>query len=176
MAEKDSLAQIKALGESKDSIGAVDKLADKLDIVDDATRVATVAALRSQLARADYTRLLDDKKTPLKTVRNVLKTMRYLKEPRFVPMVVKALGHSDAGIRAEAALVLTVFGAQEAERELITALSDADKNVRYMSADALGTLKSDAAKAAIAERKKVETDPTVTYALIEASKKQDRAK
>lgn len=168
----DRVAELTALGQSKDVIGAVDKLAASLDSLDDAVRDATMAALGELLAARDFSKLLDDKKTPLKTRRNVLKVMRYLKEPRFTAMAVKALTDADPGIRSEAALVLSVFGAAEAEAPLIAALADAEKDVRYYAADALGALRSDAAKKAVSSRQKTETDKTVIFALQQAEKRQ----
>lgn len=169
---KDRVAELKALGKSKDVVGAVDKLAKALDSMDDAVREATLSALRELLAAKDFPKIFEDKKTPLKTRRNVLKALRYLKEPRYTPMVVKALGEPDAGIRADAAWALSVFGAADAEPQLITALGDAEKDVRYYAADALGSCRSEAAKKAVLERQKVEADKTVLFSLQQAEKRQ----
>ncbi len=168
------LADLEALGSSKDVVGAVDKLGASLDSMDEKVREATVSALRELLATRDFPRLLDDDFTPIKTRRNVLKALRYLKEPRYTPRVVKALSDSEATLRAEAALTLSVFGADAAERELIAALSDREKDVRYYAADALGGLRTDAAKKAISERLGVETDKTVIFSLQQAQKRQRR--
>jgi len=164
--------EIKALGKSKDVVGAIDSLGKALDSREEGAREATLAALRELLAARDFPKLLDDKKTPLKTRRNVLKAMRFLKEPRFTPMVVKALGDADGGLRAEAALVLAVYGAGDAEPQLIGALGDAEKDVRYYAAEALGSCKSDAAKKAVLARQAVELDKTVLFSLQQAEKRQ----
>ena len=174
MPPKDRIAGLKALGRSKDLVGAVDRLAASLDSLDDAIREATLQALRELLATSDFPKIFDDRKTPLKTRKNVLKTLRYLKEPRFTPLAVKALRDPDVAIRTEAALVLAVYGAQDAEPELVAASADPEKDVRYHAAEALGGLQSDAAKQAIAARLKVETDQTVLFALQQAAKKQRR--
>lgn len=174
MPPKDRIAELKTLGRSKDVIGAVDKLAASLDSLDDAVREATLQALRELLASRDFPKLFDDKKTPIKTRKNVLKTLRYLKEPRFTPLAIKGLGDGEPSIRSEAALVLSVYGAADAEPQLIAALADAEKDVRYYAADALGGLKSDAAKQAVENRLKVETDKTVIFSLQQAGKKQSR--
>jgi HEAT repeat protein len=168
----DRVAELKALGKSKDVVGAVDKLAKALDSMDDQVREATVSSLRELLAAKDFPKLYEDPKTPLRTRRNVLKALRYLKDPKYTPMVVKALGDADAGLRSEAALVLSVYGAADAEGALIKVLGDAEKDVRYYAADALGGLKTDAAKQAVLERQKVEKDQTVLFALQQAEKKQ----
>ena len=171
---KDRIAELKALGKSKDAVGAVDKLAKSLDSQDDAVRDATLGALRELLAAKNFPRLLEDDGTPLRTKVNVLKALRYLKEPRFLPLVVKALADEDGSIRSEAALVLSVYGAEGAEKELISALADPEKDVRYYAADALGGLKSEAAKQAVLARQKVEADATVLFALQQAEKRQRR--
>jgi HEAT repeat protein len=171
---KDPLADLKALGKSKDVVGAVDKLGASLDSMDEKVREATLSALRELLATRDFPKLLDDDFTPIKTRRNVLKALRYLKDARYTPRVVKALADSEVSIRSEAALTLSVFGAEAAERELITALSDREKDVRYYAADALGGLRSEPAKKAVADRLAVETDKTVLFSLQQAQRKQRR--
>jgi HEAT repeat protein len=168
----DRVAELKALGKSKDVIGAVDKLAKALDSLDDPTREATLSALRELLAAKGFPKIFEDDMTPLRTRRNVLKALRYLKEPKYTPMVVAALSEKDAGIRTDAAWTLSVFGAAEGEAALIKAVADPEKEVRYYAADALGQLKSEGAKKAVLERQKVEKDNTVLYALQQAEKKQ----
>jgi len=169
---QERVTAIRALATSKDVVGAIDSLAKALDSRDEAVREAVVASLRKQLERSDFPARLGDNSTPLKTRRNILKALRYLREDRLVPAIVERLSDADPGIRAEAALALSVFGAEKAEEGLIRALGDPDKDVRYYAADALGGLSSAAARAALADRAKIETDPTVKFSLIQAQKRQ----
>jgi HEAT repeat protein len=78
-------------------------------------------------------------------------------------------------VRKEAALALGVIAPTEAEKVLLTALSDSDDDVRYFAADALGNVHTAAVMQAIETRLSAETSPVVRSALLAAKNKLDRA-
>ena len=91
--------------------------------------------------------------------------LRVMKNPIGFPALKQLLSASHEQLRAEAAWALSLAGASTAEPELIRALDDPDKDVRYFVADALGSVKTPSAIAALENRKKTETDPAVLYML-----------
>lgn len=168
---KEDLGRLKALGQSNDVIKAVDQLGAALDSKDDETRQVTVDALRELLRREDFPTLFTDEVTPTRTRQNILKALRYLKEPKYIPMVAVGLRDEEPTIRTEAALVLSVYGAAEAEYALIAALNDRVKEVRYHAANALSNCHTDRARRAVLDRQRRELDPTVLFALQKAEQK-----
>lgn len=96
--------------------------------------------------------------------------LRAMQNPAGFPALKQLLGSPIDQLRLEAAWALSMAGASTAEAELIGALNDPNKDVRYFVADALGRVKSAAAKTALENRKKVETDPAVVHVLQQATR------
>lgn len=99
-----------------------------------------------------------------------VKGLRTMQNPVGFPALKQLLGSPTDQLRLEAAWALSMAGASTAEAELIRALNDPNKDVRYFVADALGRVKSPAAKTALENRKKVETDPAVVHVLQQATR------
>ncbi len=97
--------------------------------------------------------------------------LRAMQNPVGFPALKQLLGSPIDQLRLEAAWALSMAGASTAEAELIGALKDPNKDVRYFVADALGRVKSPAAKTALENRKMVETDPAVVHVLQQATGK-----
>lgn len=161
-----------ALGGEKDTLAAIDAIAKVFGSREDGIRDAAVAALRKQLQSNDFPAKLNDKKTPLRSRQNILKALRYLKDEKQIPRIAEQLKSPEPSLRAEAALTLSAVGPAQAEAALIQAVDDEDKDVRYYAIEALGTVRTPAAKAAIAAREKIEQDTTVQYILIQTKRKQ----
>ncbi len=96
--------------------------------------------------------------------------LRAMQNPAGFPALKQLLGSPIDQLRLEAAWALSMAGASTAEAELIGALNDPNKDVRYFVADALGRVKSPAAKTALENRKNVETDPAVVHVLQQATR------
>ncbi len=165
------LESIAALGHAKDTSHskgrerAVDSLLKLLDTRDEAVHSAAMGSLNALRASTLLVERLNNPKLPERTRQNAAMGLRYLKETSSVGALKAALHDSSAKVRAEAALALSLFAAAEAETELVVLLDDADKDVRYYAADALGGVKTDNAKAALQRRLAVEGDETVKFAL-----------
>ncbi len=91
--------------------------------------------------------------------------LRVMRNPIGFPALKQLLRSPIDQLRLEAAWALSMAGASAAEPELIRALDDPNKDVRYFVADALGRANSPTAKAALENRKKMEKDPAVLDAL-----------
>lgn len=96
--------------------------------------------------------------------------LRAMQNPAGFSALKQLLGSPIDQLRLEAAWALSMAGASTAEAELIGALNDPNKDVRYFVADALGRVKSQAAKTALENRKNVETDPAVVHVLQQATR------
>jgi HEAT repeat protein len=167
----EEIAELTALGDEKDSMRAFDLLAPVLDSGNRPVRLAAMSSVRKQLGRTDVASALTNPKWPLRSRRNLLKAVRYGGDASVVPAVAGRLADANAGIRADAAYALSVLGAERAQPQLIFALADADRDVRYFAADALGFVKTDAARKALAGRDAAETDPLVRFILGEVKKR-----
>lgn len=161
-----------ALGSEKDTLAAIDAISKAFGSREDGIIEAAVAALRMQLQSHDFPKKLTDPKTPLRSRQNILKALRYLKDEKQLPRIVEQLSSPEPSLRAEAALTLSAVAPEKAEAALIKAIDDEDKDVRYYAIEALGTVRTPAAKAAVAARAQVEQDTTVQYILIQTKKRQ----
>ncbi len=158
------LRAAQALGRSEDP-RALDALVGVLDKSGEGLRDSVIEILQKGkgvdiLAQ----RALDGS---LSTEERVLavRGLRVMRHPTGFPALKQLLSSPIDSLRLEAAWALSMAGAATAEPELIRALGDPNKDVRYYVADALGSVKSPAAKAALENRKKTETDPAVLQAL-----------
>lgn len=168
-----TVADAKALGASTDK-GAVDALLKVLDTRDEPLREASIESLRKLKGASVLAARLTDKKQPERTRHSAARGLRFLADASTVPALVKGLADSSAKVRAEAALALSMFGADQAVEQLVACIDDPDKDVRYYAADALGPVKSPAVKAALEKRLLFEAEGTVKYALKAALVKQGR--
>lgn len=163
----------KELGNKGDRAG-IDALLRALDGPgEELPRVAADSLRQLRAVPVLIERAIDEKR-PLNERRLAVKGLRVLKDPEGFKTLAALLSSPHEGLRADAAWALAVAGAAEAEAELIKAVSDPSKDVRYFAAVALGEVKSRAARDAIAARKKEEKDPVVIDALIQAGQRQAR--
>jgi HEAT repeat protein len=168
------IARAKALGTDKGPT-ALDVLLTGLDSRSEELRDAVRASLLAQkgdlvlLARAADPK----KKSPERVA--ALAGLRLLRPAKVGARLGALLVDKDESVREAAAHALCVVGAAEAETALVTALTaEPSAKVRYFVAVALGSLKTTAAKQAIAARAKVEADFTVQDALTQAASLQAR--
>lgn len=165
----------KALGKSKPrDVRAIEGLLRGLDGPGEEMKQASVESLKALDAVAVLLPRMLDEKAPLNERREAVKAMRFLKDAAAYPALGQLLGSKHDELRREAAFALTVGGAEANEPALVVALGDAQKDVRYFAAVALGGLKTTGAVKAVEERAKVETEFTVKDALQQAMAKQKR--
>ncbi|MBL8950774.1 MAG: HEAT repeat domain-containing protein [Myxococcaceae bacterium] len=172
-AKADRITAAKALGSSTDK-GAVDALLKALDTRNEELRDACIASLAKLNGASVLAARLGDKKQPERTRAEAARGLRFLEDASTVPALIAALSDSSAAVRSEAALALSLFGTEQALPKLVACLDDEDKDVRYYAADALGSVKSTVAKAALEKRLAVESAAAVKYALKVALDKQGR--
>lgn len=162
------------LGASKDP-KAVDVLLAGLDIRHDELHAAIVASLKQQKGDVLLVTRAADAKRPGAERVAALAGVRVLKPADAAPKIAALLDPAvvkEEAVRAAAAHTLCVFGAAAAEAQLVKALGDGAKDVRYYAATALGGLKTASAKQAVNARAKTETDFVVQDALAEAQRRQ----
>ena len=164
----------KALADSRDP-QAIDTLVKQLDIRDEGIVAAVESALRALDAVPVLERRLADSGASEEQKMLACKGLRVLKEKSSIAPLVSSLKDQSARVRKEAALALGVIAPTEAEKVLLTALSDSDDDVRYFAADALGNVRTAAVTQAIETRLTTETSPVVRSALLAAKNKLDRA-
>ncbi len=83
--------------------------------------------------------LLDD--SNLETVCNAAETLVFLEREKSIPRLAKLLEHEDEGVRGAACRFLSRLPSSEGEALLVKKLQeDASSNVRYIAADALGSI------------------------------------
>lgn len=144
----------------------VDTLLGALGARDAAARTVALEALRALEPAHVLCNRLTDGTQSLTTRKQVAVAMRLLKLDATVPALVWALSKDPApAVRAEAAFALSMFGAAKAERALVGALGDVCDDVRYYAADALGSVRSAKAKAALVARAEVEHHMAVQIAI-----------
>lgn len=169
----DHLAAVKALGTSKDPL-AVDSLVRELDTRNEPLREAAIEALKQLKASVTLASRLMDARQPERSRQLAARGLRFLRDEASIPALVLALKDVAPVVRAEAALALSMFGAATAETALMAALEDPTKDVRYYAADALGSVKTVAAKRALEKRLAEEQDPTVSFSIRTALDKHAR--
>ncbi len=167
LSTRQRLQAAKQLGQLGDPRG-IDPLLQALGLPGEEAPEIVVPALKQLKAAEVLSQRVVDEKLPIEDRRAAVKGLRYLKDPIGYPALAKTLGSQDALLRAGAAWALSVSGASQAEQELIKALNDSDKDVRYFVADALGSVKTPAVRAALEARQKIEQDVTVKFALQQA--------
>ncbi|KAB2840751.1 HEAT repeat domain-containing protein [bacterium] len=170
LSTRQRLQAAKELGQLGDPRG-IDPLLQALNLPGEEMPEIVVPALRQLKAAELLSKRAVDEKLPISERLTAVKGLRYLQDPIGFTALAKALGSTDAMLRAAAAWALSVAGAPQAEQELIRALNDPDKDVRYFAADALGSVKTPAVRAALEARQKIEQDFTVKYALQQALSK-----
>lgn len=99
-----------------------------------------------------------------------VRALRAMKNPVGFPTLKQLLSSPIDQLRLESAWALSMAGASSAEPELIRALNDPNKDVRYFVASALVAVKSPAAKTAMENRKKIETDAAVLHELTQGTR------
>lgn len=166
--------QAKALAKDP-SPQALDALLSGLESKDEDIHDAIKAALEARQAGPELLARAADGSMPTSKRVAALAGLRVLK-PDAGGAVGKLLADPDVLVRSAAALALCVFGAEQAEAALVSALpAEASSKVRYFLATALGGLKSEAAKRAITKQLASDADPVVQDALQQAQRRQARA-
>ncbi len=119
-------------------------LKKQFDSSDSATRVAIVrrlAGVADERAISILISALDDRSERVRwTAAEVLEVLSDLRRDEVIPAFIRALTHSDVGVRARAASVLGKTGATSAIQPLVRALDDPSELVRRRAADALDAL------------------------------------
>lgn len=158
------VAAANALATSKDPL-AIETLIRALGTTDEALTAAVLAALRAQQAVPTLARRLTDPTVVEQRKVQACIGLRSLKDPSALPALVSAVKDPSPLVRREAVLALLVIGPAGAEDALLSALGDADGDVRYGAADALARVPGEKVTRALEAALARETNPTVRFAL-----------
>jgi HEAT repeat protein len=167
------IAAARALGKSRDP-EAVPALLKAIGSRNEELADAVLASLRQQEAVPRLLAILEDAAAARDLQVLAARGLRILKDPRSIPAMINALRSPTVEVRKEACLGLGRFKAPESLEPLIEAMSnDADSTIRYLAAETVGEMRSPRAKAALAERVKVERDAVVKSAISEGLRNQE---
>jgi HEAT repeat protein len=164
------VAEAKRLGSGKPDGATIATLLAGLDVKSEVLRDAILASLQKLHAGPALVKQATERSGSVEQRLAALRGLRTLKPVEAAVELAQALSDPDAKVRAAAGQLFCVFGAEQAQPQLIAALADPVSDVRYFAVVALGGIKSPKAAEALAGLAKTEKDPVVQDALAQAQR------